>query len=1096
MTITNIRPLDLEVEHESTPQNVCRESPRFSWRVETSDRGAAQTAYRLVVGRSEKEAASGNGTVWDSGRVESDRATDVTYGGPRLAADETYFWAVEVWHDEKGTATLSEPARFDTELGDADRWKGDWIAHPVTEGINGFRTPWRRENGSEWVQLDLGERIDIGSVALQPAAPFDGLTVPDGRVVTMSDITEAVLLENTPDVEYNRRIGLDQLPGFGFPEHYRILLDDTPEFSNPTVVVDRTDETVDNPGFDAVEHDVESCQGRYVRIEASELYTVDPGQDDAELARTRTEHRPWSMFALGGVTIESDGGSTVAGDGVADPATVTASNVAETERWSPEALLTEHDPSAVVKSSPRVRTELTCSRPVASARLHVCGLGYAECYVNGDRVGDGVLDPAWTDYDETALYRTYEVGDALETGENALGVWLGRGRFAKSSLDWMAHGTPRCRVHLTITYEDGSTRTVGTGPEWRAAESPVIDNDLYRGETYDAREEEHGWASPGFDDGEWDQAMPVEGTGGSLRPQRIEPMQVVDTFEPDIISRSDDAIIVDFGQNLTGWVSLSLDDPTRGEPVTIEHAEALEDDGSLSTIDLRNADATDTYLPRGDEREHYEPRFTYHGFRYARITGAGDTLDESALEAKVIHTAMDQPGRFACSDGRLNAVQHNAVWGLRGNTHSVPEDCPQRDERFGWTGDAHITTRALLFNFDAQRFHEKWMRDHDDVQSPHGYVADTIPFGFGGHPGDPTWTITQVVVPWYLYRHYGDRSVLRRQYENVRRYVEYWHSHTEDGILPAEHGRYGDWLAFEGDGHPSGPHDLFNTAFHYRTIDVATHIARILGNDADAERYAEMARTVARGFNERFLDREAGYYNPGTQAAQALALHFDIVPEEERDSVLDFLVDKLAEDDDTLQTGFLGTRPLIHTLVDHGHADVAWRIVTNEDVPSWLYMVEQGATTMWERWDSDERVGSGMNSLNHSPFTHVSEWFYEVLAGISIGPQTAITDHVELAPTVIDDLEWASASVRTPNGTLESGWERTDEELTVNCSIPWNTTADVRVPGGVHGTVSLDGTPLEAGEQPSVDGVTAVTADAGDLLVQVGSGDYQITRTP
>jgi len=642
-----------------------------------------------------------------------------------------------------------------------------------------------------------------------------------------------------------------------------------------------------------------------------------------------------------------------------------------------------------------------------------------------------------------------------------------------------------------VEFADGTTRTIPTRGGWQARESPLRENDIYDGEVYDARREEPGWAASGFDDAEWDEAAVVSDPGGTLRPQRVQPVEVVKTFDVTSVHEHPDGPILDFGQNFTGWLEIEVDDPEEGDKITLRHAEALTEDGDLSTIDLRSADATDTYVARGDDAETYEPRFTYHGFRYAQVTGYPSELDPDDVTGKVVHTAMERRGEFACSNEDLNQLQHNAVWGLRSNTHSIPEDCPQRDERFGWTGDAHISTRALLFNYDAVRFDEKWARDHDDVASEMGYVTDVIPNKAFEDPADPTWSITRVVVPWYLYLHDGDEGILHEQYDGMREYVDYWYSVTEDGIVPDDYGKYGDWLAFENtdpaEPRRGLPHDLFNTAFLYQVLDTFARVARVLDNETDAERYQDRADRVADAFNDQFFDPEAGIYGPGTQSSYSVPLFLGLVPDEGVDRVVENLAEKVENDGGRLQTGFLGTRPLIHTLADHGHGDLAYRVVSQPEQPGWVYMAREGATTMWERWDSDESVGSGMNSLNHSPFTHVSEFFYEVLAGIRFAHRPA-TEAVTVAPVLVEDLDSVSASVETPNGEVVVEWTRdTDGRYDLSVTIPWNTSGTVRLPGATETVVTESGVSLSEGAPA---GILSSELDDGDLVLEVGAGEY------
>ncbi|MFB6140795.1 MAG: family 78 glycoside hydrolase catalytic domain [Halosimplex sp.] len=1096
-------PTNLTVEYERAPTNVDpTDDPRFSWRLATDRRGAAQESYRIVVGRDRDAVAEGRGDLWDSGRVDSSTATNVTYEGPDLAADETYYWSVRLGTDA-GATGWADPAEFATALAPED-WRGEWIAHqPGVGDTNGWRSRWRdpderaddapSETGDEWVQVDLGASREISAVALHPADPVTVVRTPDDYVVTPSWSD-------------------DPLTGFGFPDAYRVEVADDPDFETATVVAERErgagdrdgnadaagqpDDEVRSRTLDAIE-----ASGRYVRVTATDLFTVSPaagGPDESGDGRRTESHDEWACFAIAGLSVRDDEGTDLARG-----APVDASSSVETDTWGRDHLVNGVDSSELVSSSPLLRRSFDLDSSVESARLHVAAVGYGEVYCNGERVGDSRLDPAWTEYERRVLYTTHDLTDRLGEGENALGLWLGRGWFAKHSSHWVADGSPRARAVLTVEFEDGRARTLSTGPDWLATESPLVENDIYDGEVYDARRERSGWAATGDDTDEldWGPATVVDAPGGTLEPQRVQSMGVVDEFEPETVRDHEDGPIVDFGQNLTGWVELTVEGADAGDEIEIRHAEALTDEGDLSTTDLRSADATDTYVAAGAEDadegpETYEPRFTYHGFRYAQISGYPGEFDPEDVTAKAVHTAMDRRGEFDCSNDDLARVQHNAVWGLRGNTHSVPEDCPQRDERFGWTGDAQISTRSLLFNFDAVRFDEKWLRDHDDAASPMGYVPDVIPDKSPEDPADPTWSITRVMIPWYLYRHDGDVGILREQYEGMRAYVDYWLAAADEGVLGDEYGKYGDWLTFENadpDEPRRGlPHDLFNTAFLYQVTETFAKIAGVLDNDRDAERYRERAASVADAFVDRFYDADAGEFGPGTQSSYAVPLFLGLVPEDDVDAVAANLAETVRADGGTLRTGFLGTRPMILTLADHGYAELAYEVVSQPERPGWVYMVRQGATTMWERWNSDESVGSGMNSLNHSPFTHVSEFLYEVLAGIRLGDRPA-TEHVTVAPALVEDLEWAEATVETPSGELASAWERTDEGYELSVTVPWNGSATVRLPDAADRDATESGAALSDSDADSTDGVRSVETDGDALAVEIGSGVYEFS---
>ena len=1080
---------DLRVEYERAPNNVSPEGPRFSWRVETASRGLTQTAYRVLVARSPDTLDEGRGSLWDSGRVEAPDSTNVPYDGVPLESGTDYYWTVRVWDGDGDASEWAELAHFSTALAGEREWEGDWIGYRPDGGdSNGYRSRWHAAEADpeEWVQVDLGTSTDIDHVALHPTDPFDGPETPDGMPVS------AVYSEEPDAIE---RVTVDGPGGFGFPKRYRVEVSDDPDFATSTTVVDRTEEDQTNPGTESVEFDLDDPNGRYVRVTATDLHEIDPanpaGSEDSQKKTeyVREERRAWQTFTLAGLSVvDADGTDLAVGE------SVTASSSVEEDAWGRDKLVDGHYDSQMAPESPLLRTDIDLGGDVERARAHVCGLGYGELYVNGERIGDEVLNPGWTQYDERVLYSTYDVADHLDAGANALGLWLGQGWFGRNARDWTGFGAPRGIVQIEIEYTDGTTRTVSTDGSWTATDSPLVANDLYDGERYDAREEAEGWAEPDFDDVNWKNATVVDAPGGDLIPQRTPPIRVTETVAVEEVIDREAGPILDFGQNLVGWVEMTVESADAGDEIELRHAEVLLDDGSLALEDLRTADATDVYVARGSGTETYEPRFTYHGFRYVQVVGYPDELDPADITAKVVHTDVDPIADFDCSNEDLSQLQRNAQWGLRGNIHSVLTDCPQRDERFGWTGDNHIAGRALCYNFDAARFYEKWMGDHEDVRSEHGYVADTIPYGYGTIPEDPTWGITQVTIPWHLYRHYGDVGVLEEHYEGMRQYVDFWHEESDGGIVPDEYGNYGDWLAFENNDDRVGlPHDLFDTAFQYHTTNLFAQIASVLGNEADAERYADRAASTAEAFNHEFFDAEAAQYGPGTQSSYAVPLFFGLVPDEHVDAVVDNLVAKVESDGGKLQTGFLGTRPLIHTLVDHGRAETAYEIVSQPERPGWVYMVRQGATTMWERWDSDTRIGDGMNSFNHSPFNFVSEWFYYALAGLRFDDSMHGQGSVEIAPAVVDDLDWAAGKLETVNGDLASRWERTDDGLSLDIEIPWNTTATVRVPAdATSATVTADDKVVwKDGDAAALpDGVDDATAGDDAVVLTVGSGSY------
>jgi len=775
------------------------------------------------------------------------------------------------------------------------------------------------------------------------------------------------------------------------------------------------------------------------------------------------------------------------------------------------------------QQSPLLRTDFTAAKPVASARAHVVTLGYGELYVNGERQGEAVLDPAWTTFHRRALYTTHDVTDALRDGENAVGLWLGRGWHSKSGeliIGYrQGYGQPRALVQLNVEYVDGTTDSVVTDTSWTTAPSPITANDIFDGERYDARLEQAGWATPGFDDGDWAAATragpPVPGSQGTSSaargrpaapddpvqyPQRTQPIRILREIEPVSAHDHGDGVVVDLGQNFAGWIELTVEGAAAGEEIVIEHAELLTEDGGLDTSSNVDAEAVDRYVAAGTGTETYEPRFTHHGFRYVKVTG--HEVGVGDVTGKVVGTDLPERGAFACSNDDLNDVQEAALWSLRSNAMGVPTDCPQRNERQGWTGDAHMTGRADLYNFEAERFYEKYLRDHADNIGAEGSQSDTIPHVNGSpEDSDPNWAKTQVTLPWFLYVHTGDETILSRHYDAMRAYADYRHRKAPVGLVQPEDVHYADWLAFEGSNKV-----LVGSFGHYQVLDRMARTAAVLGETDDAETFRSRAETCAESLNTVFLDRENAVYANGTQTEQATMLFEGITPDSAADEVAETLARTVRQEDGgKVRTGFVGTRPLLFALTEYGYADIAYEAVSQPERPGWTYITRNGGTALWEWFGVDSGAGlepergaridrvATLTSRNHRPLALVSEWFYRALAGIE--PASPGFERVSIAPEPVADLSWAEGSFDTPRGEVASRWAETDRGFRLDATVPWNTTATVRLP--TFGNRIR----LREGNRPIYDdrrdgqgqlpgGVEAVARDGDTVEVVTGSGEY------
>ncbi len=744
------------------------------------------------------------------------------------------------------------------------------------------------------------------------------------------------------------------------------------------------------------------------------------------------------------------------------------------------------------------RKKFTLSGKVKSARAYVTGLGYYELSINGCRVGDRLLDPGWTDYEKLVLYSTYDVTDFLREGENVVGIMLGNGRFNVKPERRGFHkhyGDPRAIMQLKIEFEDGSSELIVTDESWKVSKGPIVENDIYDGEVYDARLEKEGWNSPGYDDSSWENAKIAEPPGGILVSQAtFPPIRAVKLLQPvRIMNPKPNVYVYDFGQNFTGWVRLIVSGP-RGAKVKLRYAELLNPDGTVNVANLRGAKATDVYILKGEGIEVYEPRFTYHGFRYVEVTGFPGIPSIDNLQGVVVHTDVKPVGGFSCSNQLINDIHKNILWGQLSNLMSIPTDCPQRDERMGWMGDAQLSAEEAIYNFDMAAFYTKWIRDIRFSQRDDGSVPDVVPPYWNLYPADPAWGTACIIIPWYMYLYYGDRRILEENYELMRNWVEFLTSKAENHIL--KFSKYGDWC-------PPGqimslntPGELVSTLCYYEDVPLLSRIARIIGRFEDAEKYAKLAEDIKNAFNERYLKTDH-YAPPGggySQTANCIPLYLDMVPQDKREAVLKKLLDDLVIAHDChLNTGIVGTRYLFDALTKYGYANIAYKVASQTTYPSWGYMIKEGATTVWERWEY--LASSGMNSHNHIMFGGIDSWFYRVLAGINADFSQPSFEKVIIKPHIVEDLTYAGASLNTIRGLIVSRWwKRSDTTLTLEVVIPVNSKGEVYVPTmGLKNPVVEESGRIVWKDGCFIEGVPGVESGRVEdnyIIFNVGSGSY------
>jgi len=723
----------------------------------------------------------------------------------------------------------------------------------------------------------------------------------------------------------------------------------------------------------------------------------------------------------------------------------------------------------------QLRREFTLKARVKRARAYIAGLGYYELRLNGRKAGNHVLDPGWTTYEKRVLYVTYDVTPYLREGANAVAVTLGTGWYKSRAL----------LLQLNVELEDGTMVSVTSDASWKTADGPIFEDSVYNGESYDARRETPGWDRAGFDDKGWPAAEAVKAPAGVLSAQLMPAIQVVDTVVPLGMTNPKPGVYVfDMGQNFSGWVRLRVSGP-RGTDVRLRFAELLYDDGMLNTENLRSARAEDHYVLKGEGEEAWEPRFTYHGFRYVEVTDFPGTPRLDSVRGRVVHSAVKPIGSFSASKDILNGLQRIITWGQKTNLHSIPTDCDQRDERMGWMGDAQGTAEEAIMNFDMAAFYTNFVRDIRDVQDDKGQITDTVPHIWGSRPADPAWGTAYPLICWYMYQYYGDTRVLEEHYDGLRKYVDFLKSKAEGGLV--KYSYYGDWVAVE-----KCPGAIVSSFYYYYDVKVLADVARVLGRTQDAALYDKLAAEIRTAFNREYYNPKTGDYADGTQTANTLPLFLDIPTDKEGGAWGRLFDNVVYKNNSHLTTGIIGTKYIMELLTRNGASDLAYDIAVQTDYPSWGYMIKNGATTLWELWQ--KREGPSMNSHNHPMFGSVGSWLYKALAGINLAPGTTGFDKILIQPQMVRDLMHASGSTTTVRGEVACAWSRTDKGVRVEVAVPGGSEAEVAIPKfNLRNVRVSEGGKLLWQEGQYITGVPGVTGAVdkdGVLRISAGGGRY------
>jgi len=1046
---------DLRCEQLKNPQGIDAHSPRLSWKLQSVEPAQTQHAFQILVSTTKAKLEAGEGDLWDSGQVESSQSVLVSYAGRPLNSFHDCYWKVRVWSEPSTVSKWSAPARWSMGVLQPDEWRGKWIGWDEPDVVKNL-------TDTSWIWLSDGN--PAASAPVETNWFRKEISLPADRTIRQA------IFEYTGDDEC--RGWLDEFDLGARNNHRSVKWNDLTTRLHPgqTYVfglVGRNTGKAPSPAGVIGQLIIEFDTGEPMVIRTDDNWKVSkeyqPGWNQVGFDDTK-----WRRPAIIGPAECQPWGAPKTAEDRRFPA-----------RW--------------------LRKEFAAEKPLKQATVYFSGLGSSELYLNGKKVGDAVLSPAVAQYNKRVFYVTYDVTEQIKRGENAMGVVLGGGRFAsdrsKIYTGTVNAGWPKLLLQLRLEFADGTIQEIVSDASWKlTTDGPILSSGEFDGEEYDARKELRGWSVTGYDDASWQPAQIVSAPG-QLSAQMIEPIRVVATRQPISLSEPKPGVLIyDLGQNMVGWCRLRVRG-NAGDRVRIRFAETLNSDGTLYLANLRSAKVTDTYTLRGGGLEVWQPRFTYHGFRYVEVTGFPGKPDLNSIEGQVVHDDLTRAGEFHCSDELLNQIYTNVCWGTRGNYRSMPTDCPQRDERQGWLGDRSEECRGESYLFDISKLYPKWMQDVCDAQRESGSVPDIAPAFWPIYSDNVTWPSTLIIAPGVLHRQYGDLATIAQSYDHAKQWLNYMNRFVTNGIISRD--SYGDWcvppedlmLIHSKDPARQTARPLLATSYFYHDLKLMERYAGWLGKADDAEHFAKSADEIKVAFNEKYLDREKGFYDNGSQTSCVLPLAFGIVPEGFRASVFNHLVAKITDETEGhIGTGLIGGQYLCRVLSDNGRPDLAYTIATQTNYPSWGYMIAQGATTIWELWNGNT-ADPTMNSGNHVMLVgDLMIWFHEYLAGIAADPEQPGFKHVIMKPHPVGDLTSVRATHLSPYGLISSNWRRDDATFNWQIEIPPNTKAAIYVPKMSQGLVTEGGKPIAQST-----GIRRLAEEQGRLVFEVSSGKYQLT---
>ncbi len=1060
---------DLRCEYLVNPLGLDQPQPRLSWKLmpaTPTSRGTAQTAYQVLVASSPELLLRGQADLWDSGQVVADQSVHVPYGGKPLTSGINCWWKVRVWDQEESESEWSEPAHWSMGLLEHKDWES-----------------------AQWVGLD---ETDDPGLEITDVKAASWLWYPEGNAAHDAP-TETRYFRRDVSIPADRKIARAICFFTG---------DDQCVFyvNGAQVGVGHG-----HPGLVGVEVTGNLRSGvNHLAVAATNMPADVPNNPGGWIAALRVEFvtgpplvvhsdRSWKC-----TKVIQDGWQTAPFD---QPDWQAAQELGQAgiapwgipwkDRWHSEH---RRLPGRYL----RREFDLDVDKKIQRATAHVCGVGFFDLHVNGTRVGNQLMNPALTGYDKRLLYDTLDVTELLTSGTNAIGVVLSNSRFfaprSQNPMPMQTYGYPKMLLCLRVVFDDGSEKTIVSDSSWKlTADGPLRGSNEFDGEEYDARKEMPGWDAVGFDDARWQAACVVDPPGGTLEAQMIEPIRVTQVLKPVRITQPKPGVwMADFGQAFYGVVRLSVTGPA-GTRVTMRTSFNVLPDGTLNYLNDRSALNTDIYTLKGVGPEVWHARYRGNATRWVQVEGYPGELTEESVAGLVTHTDFDRVGEFACSSPLINQVYSNARWGTRLQNRSVPME-PDRDERMPWSGHPAKTSESEGWVFNVARFYDHFLHNYRVHQAADGSLQEILPPYWLFNSKDIIWPSVATIIPDWYYNFYGDDRPLRDNYEMMKQFVLY---HERVNLKPdgtMDHCTYGDWVDSESIGSNSRnqgatSRPLMGTAYLYHNCRIVQRAARLLGKSADEQYFDRLASQILAGFQQRFFDPATATYESGTQCSAVLPLAFGMVPQQYRQAVIDHLIEDIVTTRrGHTSVGLIGMQWQMQVLTDIGHPEVAYQIATRTDRPSWGYMIEHGATTIWERWDCDIQDG-GMNGESQKILSgNFEAWCYQTLGGINYDPQQPGFKHIILRPRPVGDLQSVRASHDSLYGKIESDWKIEQEVFCWRIVVPANTSATVYVPTSNPAQVRESGRLV--GQSP---GITLLPAESGEVVLKVVAGTYEFS---